>query len=191
MKKIFSICLFVIIVFSIVTNTYASTLTLNHGNVELNKLLLLEDGVTYIPLRLAFTTNMSKDVPGYNPYYGIIIEPHVEEENVEIGMRRKDENGELIDEGRYVKIEWSNEVKNADEGWRNGRFTFIKYDVVNGLNEINWDHSYEIYGGLNAEIKLVPVDEVGDRLFLSLSDIEKIVSFMTDGCDYQVDIISE
>ena len=106
-------------------------------------------------------------------------------------MRRKDENGQLIDEGRYVKIEWSDEVKNSEEAWAtgNGRITFIKYDVIDGTNQINWNNDYEIYEGLEAEIKLIRVDETGERLFLSLADIEKIVEFMTDGNDYRVEII--
>lgn len=193
MKKLLSLCLLVIVAIGIGTTANASPLTLNYGNVEFNKLLVVENGISYIPLRFAFTQNMTKDFLGYDPNYGIIIEPHVDEKYVEVGMRRKDGNGQLVDNGRYVKIEWNDEVKYSDDYWAtgNGRITFIKYDVINGVNEINYNRDYEIYKGLENQIKLIPVDETGDRLFLSLGDIEKIIDFMTDGNNYQVDIITE
>lgn len=191
-----ALILFVVItvLMSLSINSYASTeLVLNHGLVAFNKLLIVEDGITYLPLRLAFNLNANEKDPGFNPNYGINIKPFIQDKFVELSMRRKDENGQLIDTGRYVKIEWNDEVKYADDYWvtGNGRITFIKYDVINGVNEINYNRDYEIYNGLEHQIKLIQVDETGDRLFLSLEDIEKIIDFMTDGNNYQVDIITE
>lgn len=193
-QKLLTVCLIGIVMMSMTITGYASTeLVLNHGLVEFNKLLIVEDGITYIPLRLAFNLNANESNPGLNPDYGINVKPFIDQNFVEVSMRRKDANGQLINEGRYIKIEWSDEVKNAEESWAtgNGRITFIKYDVIDGTNQINWYNDYEIYEGLESEIKLIQVNETGDRLFLSLGDIEKIVSFMTAGSDYQVDIITE
>lgn len=189
-KKLLTVCLVGIMVMSMTITGYASAekLILNNGGVEFNKLLIVEDGVTYIPLRLALNQNSNQDEPGYDPDYAINVKDFIDQNYVEVSMRRKDANGQLINEGRYIKIEWYDEVKNAEESWAtgNGRITFIKYDVIDGTNQINLDNDHEIYEGLESEIKLIQLDETGDRLFLSLGDIEKIVSFMTDGSDYQV-----
>lgn len=175
------------------TTCYASTeMILNHGLVEFNELLVVENNTTFIPLRLAFNLNGNNENPGLNPRYGINVKPYIDQSYVEVSLRRKDDNGNLTDTGRYVKIEWADEVKSSKEEWKNGRMQFIKYDVVNGENVMSeWRNEYTPYAGLESGVKLIPVNETGDRLFLSVNDLQKIANFLTDGNNYQVDIIAE
>lgn len=199
MKKASFAVIICVTILSVGITSYASTsLNLNNGNkVSFNKLLIVDNGITYVPLRMAFTQNMGlkKDGTysyGDNPYYGITVNPFIGDCCVTMGLRRKDAEGNPVNNGRFVKIEWTDEVRNSNEEWKNGRIQFIKYDVVNGENVMSeWKNDYKPYAGLESEVKLIPVDETGDRLFLSVGDLQKIANFLTDGNNYQVDIIAE
>lgn len=205
-KKLLMLCITGMIILSSIT-CYASTeLILNHGLTEFNRLLIVDNGKTYIPLRMVFSANAgrSKDTGeityGFNPNYSINIESdHIDEGYVIINMVRKDANGALLNEGRNVTIAWGDDILNAkDENgeskFPNGRISFKKYTINNKLNVINTNPNEYEYGfqiGLDSAVKAVQVNDKGGRLFLSLDDIEKIVNFMTDGNNYQVDIIEE
>ncbi|MBR5518487.1 MAG: hypothetical protein IKV86_05600 [Clostridia bacterium] len=186
MKKTLVTLLIGIMILSMTATCYASTeLNLNHGIEDFNRLLLIEDGVTYIPLRVAFPNNANESNPGYNPDYAINIKPFIDQSVVELSMRRKDADGNLIENGRHVRICWSDEAKQSSAY---GDMEFIQYSVdANGFkigNPVSINN-------LSSEIKLMPVNAKGDRLFLAVSDIAKIVSFMTDGDNYSVNIIEE
>lgn len=187
MKKLVCICAALALIFSMTVTSFAAVeVNLNNGLVDVNKLLIVEDEVAYIPLRIAFNANAGTFVDengnkqesyGKNPYYAIRIADDIANNNVEISMKRKDENGNVINEGKYVKINWT-------EG--DSYLEFIRYkETESGPDMEDYYDDYD-FQNWDGKCKLVPVNETGDRLFLPLTDMQKIIDFLTGGDNYEV-----
>ena len=184
-----------------VTAMAAETINLNNSAVEFTQLMFVEDGEIYFPIRLAFNMNagnLMKDgkvefSSGENPYYSVLVNDFIDEEMINVRIRRKDEAGNMLGDGRYVKIVWDNASKteaaeNYSVAQPCGMLQLISYKFVDG--KIDWSSLQVQDKPLNAEIKLVQVDEKGgERLYVSLEDLKLITDFLTDGDDYRVELL--
>ena len=172
---------------------------LNKEPVRFHQMLKIKYDIVYIPLRLAFVNNagvyiengMEIETLGFDSRYATRIqdeEEMIDNKMIEINMRRKsNENDYLNDEGRYVRIEWGDDVKK--EGYTNGKIYYWKYKARSeeeGGNKGYNDGDYHFTEALDHEPDFDKVNVDGDRILLSVTDIQKIVKFLSDGNDYEV-----
>ncbi len=144
------------------------------------------DGTTYLPLRLAFPWDDN------SPQYIVRINYSGTNGNVRIKIYRKKEDGSLQAEKKVVVLRWDGEP-NAD-GAVQGRMELYRYDSNSDFGKEN---ASDIQ---NTDITRKPlanplyfkdVDQSGgQRVFISLADLETLVQFLIGDSNYVVNLIA-
>lgn len=189
LKRITSVaCVCLLASSALLTNVYAddaATIKLNTADEkqaqDFKELLLVNNGTTYLPIRLAFPYFGSKE-------YEVIINPNIDESNVRIKVYKKDEGGNIKTQRSAAFIEWYNDID--ENGKVNGKVVAISYESDNYD-----DNPQDIYNTditineLKCPLIFKNVDNLGgQRLFVSLDDLKDLVNFLIGDDDYTVKI---
>lgn len=199
LKRITSVaCVCLLASSAMLTNVYADnaagaavTIGLNSTKAEeaqdFKELLLVNDGTTYLPIRLAFPHFGSKE-------YEVIISPNIDESNVRIKVYKRGENGKMQPQRKVAFIGWLGDID--ENGKVNGRVETISYESDNVDNDNYYKdttpdmHNTDITRNeLKCPLIFKNVDNLGgQRLFVSLDDLKDLVDFLIGDNDYTVEI---
>lgn len=197
MKKISRLlisCLCIGMLSSFAPNVFADdveSIKLNTNKVEnaedFKELFFVDGGVTYLPVRLAFPYFGS-------PEYVVKINPNMSEKNVRIKVFKKDESGELEPEKKITYIRWFDDQD--ENGKTTGKTMTISYLSYNEKAEDDAPSNDDINDSEIARADLTnPIifknvsDDGGQRLFLSLDDLNDIVGFLIGDDNYVVELV--
>ena len=190
LKRITSMaCICVLALSTLLTNVYAddaATIKLNTADEEqaqgFKELLLVNEGTTYLPIRLAFPYFGS-------PEYVVRINPNIDESNVRIKVYKKDAEGNIQPQKSVAFIKWYNDIDAS--GMVNGRVTTISYESDNyNDNPSDMNNTDITRNELKSPLIFKSVDDFGgQRLFVSLDDLKELVNFLIGDNDYAVEIL--
>lgn len=186
-KKMFLFCIIGIMLLStIVPNVFAesiaTSININGTNTSLVELFRVENGVTYLPIRLAFNDFEDQG-------FSVRVVPSIEKKNIAISVIKIDPVTGLIDpDRRGVYINWADDITSSDE-YTYGRLELYQYEQdANGNNYLP-TNNYRRPQALNNEIIFSYVDDNGgQRAYMSLEDLNNMVQFLIDDATYTVEL---
>lgn len=160
----------------------AQTISINGTDTSFVEIFKVENGVTYLPIRLAFNNFVDQG-------YSVSVVPSIEKQNIAISVIRVDQTtGEVDNDRRGVFINWSDEIT-ADESFSFGRLELYKYEKdANGNNFLPTENFQRPVALENKMIFLNVDDNGGQRAFMSLDDLNTMVQFLIDNSDYRVEL---
>lgn len=188
MKQIFKrtllLCLSCIMVMSVMLTSVSAeegqVISINGTDTKFIELFSVEDGVIYLPLRLAFNDFEDQG-------YSVQIVPSIEKKNIAISVVKIDPvTGEIDEDRRGVFINWSDEIL-ADAEFSNGRLELYQYAKdANGNNYLPTEN-YRRPTALSSALLFKDVDSHGgQRTFMSVDDLNNMVQFLIDDSNYAV-----
>ena len=185
MRKIVSICMTSIIMLSIVITTVGATeppsVNLNGEDVQLIEICRVENGVTYLPIRMFFNTFKDKG-------FSVQVVPSMSYKNIAISVLRPDPStGDYNTDRRGIFVRWDDRIV-EDERFPQGRIDFHKYIKTqsNGNQDVN-DGSYDPFSPISNALIISRIDDNGgQRVYMSVEDLNKIVQFLVDDSTYVV-----
>lgn len=184
LKRTLLICLSCIMVMSVMLTSVSAEegqiISINGTDTKFIELFSVEDGVIYLPLRLAFNDFQDQG-------YSVRIAPSIEKKNIAISVIKVNpETGEIDEDRRGVFINWSDEIV-SDAEFSNGRLELYQYaQDENGNNYLPTDN-YRRPITLNSALIFKDVDSNGGkRTFMSVEDLNNMVQFLIDDADYDI-----
>lgn len=135
-----------------------------------NKLLIVNDGTVFLPLRLAFTSAMD------NEQYPTLVTYMSNTGDILVAINRKDETGKFNEEGNCVLIHGNEFIC----------MNFTPSDYTEDGKAVYYNASNP--QTLKHPIRYENLDASGDRTFLSLDDLNDIILYLTDSDNYQVNV---
>lgn len=183
-KKTLLLCLSALIIFSMMMTSVSAEegqiISINGTDTKFIELFSVEDGVIYLPLRLAFNDFEDQG-------YSVQIVPSIEKKNIAISVVKINPETGVVDEDRRgVFINWSDEIL-ADAEFSNGRLELYQYAKdENGNNYLPTDN-YRRPTALSSALLFKDVDSNGGkRTFMSIDDLNNMVQFLIDDANYAV-----
>lgn len=183
-KKTVLICLSCIMVMSVMlTSVYAEEgqiISINGTDTKFIELFSVEDGVIYLPLRLAFNDFQDQG-------YSVKIAPSIEKKNIAISVIKINPGtGEIDEDRRGVFINWSDEIS-SDTAFVNGRLELYQYVQDENGNNYLPTENYRRPIALNSALIFKDVDPYGGkRTFMSVEDLNNMVQFLIDDANYDI-----
>ena len=186
MKQIFKrtilLCVACIMAMSVmlvsVSAEEGQAISINGTDTKFVELFTVENGIIYLPLRLAFNDFVDQG-------YSVVITPSMTKKNISISIVKVDSvTGEVVDKVRRgVYIGWNEEIT-QEADFANGRIEFYEYEKVNNLNKLL---TFVRPVALSSALEFKKVDyNGGARTFISVEDLNTIVQFLIDDAAYSV-----
>lgn len=152
-------------------------ISINGTDTKFVELFSVENGVIYLPVRLAFNNFEDQG-------YLVQIIPSIEKKNISIAVIKTDPLTNDKD-ARGVYINW-NESVTSDSEFSNGRIELYDYETENGVNYLPTEN-YRRPIALNSELIFKDVDsDGGKRTFMSVEDLNNMVQFLIDDANYDI-----
>ena len=155
-------------------------ININGRETKFIELFKVENGVTYLPIRLAFNDFVDQG-------FSVQVVPSIAKNNIAISVVRIDpETNEINEDRRGVYINWSTDIT-GDEEFKNGRLELYQYAKDENGNNYLPTGNYIRPTALNSPIILSYVDDNGgQRAYISTDDLNNMVRFLIDDANYSI-----
>lgn len=184
LMKALSTCAAGIMIFSSmmanVTAEEGQSISINGRETKFTELFKVENGVTYLPIRLAFNDFVDQG-------FSVQVVPSMTKSNIAISVTRIDpETNEVNEDRRGLYINWNGDVT-GDEEFQNGRLELYQYAKDENGNNYLPTENYRRPIALTSPIILLNVDDNGgQRAYMSTEDLNNMVRFLLDDANYSI-----
>lgn len=182
--KALSMCVASIMLFSSMMISVAAedgqSISINGRETKFVELFRVENGVTYLPIRLVFNDFVDQG-------FSVQVVPSMAKTNIAISVIRIDpETNEVNEDRRGVYINWSADIT-SDEEFKNGRLELYQYAKDENGNNYLPTENYRRPTALTSPIILSYVDDNGgQRAYMSTDDLNNMVRFLIDDANYSI-----